>query len=110
MGGRPLFYWLDGQCIDLDNHNDIGNLIASGPAAAIADLLRPIGETLSLDIVRVSLAGSSGINLQIMIEHPDGTPPTMEDCTAFSRAAAAILDEKDPLADAYYTGSQLSRY
>jgi ribosome maturation factor RimP len=81
--------------------SSFNQLIASGPAAAIADLLRPAAETLSLEIVRVSFAGSSGVNLQIMLEHPDGTAPTVEDCTNFSRATSAILDEKNPVAGEY---------
>ncbi len=81
--------------------NKFKELIASGPAAAIADLLRPVAESLNLEIVRVSFAGSSGVNLQIMLERPDGTAPTVEDCTNFSRATSVVLDEKDPVAGEY---------
>ncbi|MEO5335714.1 MAG: ribosome maturation factor RimP [Magnetospirillum sp. WYHS-4] len=67
----------------------------------IGELVGPTVEDLGFTVVRIQTSGQRRVVLQIMIEHPDGQPPTVDDCARVSRAVSAILDVEDPIRDAY---------
>jgi ribosome maturation factor RimP len=63
-----------------------------------------IGPSLELegyDLVRIRLSGDRRKVLQIMIDRLDGKLITLEDCESVSRLSSILLDQIDPLADAY---------
>ena len=67
----------------------------------IERLLAPSLEAMGYGIVRVRLAGRGAPTLQIMAERLDGSAITLDECTAISRTASALLDVEDPLQGAY---------
>lgn len=68
----------------------------------IASLAEPACNQLGYDLVRVQLAGSdNGLVLQIMAERQDKQAMRVEDCTAITKALDPLLDEADPIPDAY---------
>ena len=67
----------------------------------IEHLLAPSLEAMGYEIVRVQLSGGRSPTLQVMVDRRDGGPTTIEDCTAISRTASAILDVEDPLEGSY---------
>ncbi|MEJ7927288.1 ribosome maturation protein RimP [Sphingobium sp. AN641] len=73
--------------------------------AEIADLkalIEPEVEALGFDLVRVKLFGSGDERtLQIMAERPDTKQLVIEDCAAISRRLSDLLDEVDPIEEAY---------
>lgn len=58
-------------------------------------------EVEGYDIVRIRLSGDRRKILQIMIDRLDGQSITLEDCEIVSRLTSMLLDQIDPLADAY---------
>lgn len=56
---------------------------------------------MGYEIVRVQLSGGRTPTLQIMVDRLDGAAITLDDCTALSRTASALLDVEDPLAGSY---------
>ncbi len=73
------------------------------PEGKYAKLIEPTLTGMGFDLVRVrtTSVAKGGVTLQVMAEHPNGAPVTVEDCTAISRAVAAILDVNDPFEGAY---------
>ena len=70
--------------------------------AALTQLIEPEVTALGLRLVRVKmLGGTSDPTLQIMAERPDTRQLVIEDCAALSRRLSDILDEKDPIEEAY---------
>jgi ribosome maturation factor RimP len=67
----------------------------------IERLLAPSLEAMGYEIVRVQLSGGRVPTLQVMAERMDGAPVTLDDCTAISRTASALLDVEDPLQGSY---------
>jgi ribosome maturation factor RimP len=67
----------------------------------IERLLAPSLEAMGYEIVRVQLSGGRVPTLQVMAERIDGAPVTLDDCTAVSRTASALLDVEDPLQGSY---------
>lgn len=67
----------------------------------IERLLAPSLEAMGYEIVRIRLSGGRSPTVQIMAERLDRKPMTVDDCTAISRNASAILDVEDPVAGAY---------
>lgn len=63
-------------------------------------LIAPIVVGSGYELVRIRLGGAKSLTLQIMAERADGTM-TAEDCATLSRAISAMLDERDPLPEAY---------
>ncbi|MGV6802140.1 MAG: ribosome maturation factor RimP [bacterium] len=63
-------------------------------------LIEPVCTELGFEIVRIRLTGSQTKTLQIMAERPDGTM-TAADCSQLSRALSPLLEEHDPISDAY---------
>ena len=57
---------------------------------------------MGLDLVRVAMiGGKSDPTLQVMAERPDTRQLTIDDCADLSRRIGEILDEADPIEEAY---------
>ena len=70
--------------------------------AAIARLIEPAARDMGLDLVRVAMiGGTSDPTLQVMAERPDTRQLTIDDCADLSRRIGEILDEADPIEEAY---------
>jgi len=68
----------------------------------IAKLIEPEAKALGFDLVRVALyGGKSDPILQIMAERPDTRQLDLSDCEALSRRVSEVLDEVDPIEEAY---------
>lgn len=70
------------------------------------DLAIPVAESLDLRLVRVQLGGGATPVLQIMLEPVAATPKnrvsiTLDQCEAFSREFAVMMDVEDPIPEAY---------
>ena len=67
----------------------------------IAEIVKPIAEELSYDIYHIEYVKESGeYYLRIYIEKDGGV--SLNDCEARSRRVSDVLDEKDPITDAYF--------
>jgi ribosome maturation factor RimP len=70
--------------------------------AAIARLIEPAARDMGLDLVRVAMiGGTSDPTLQVMAERPETRQLTIDDCADLSRRIGDILDEADPIEEAY---------
>ena len=70
--------------------------------AAVTKLIEPEVKALGLDLVRVAMiGGKSDPTLQVMAERPDTRQLTIDDCSDLSRKISDLLDEADPIEDAY---------
>lgn len=70
--------------------------------AALTQMIEPEVEKLGFVLVRVKMmGGEDGPVLQVMAEREDTRQLVIEDCAAISRAISEMLDEKDPIEDAY---------
>ncbi|HCJ18048.1 MAG TPA: ribosome maturation factor RimP, partial [Hyphomonas sp.] len=56
---------------------------------------------LGMEIVRLRVQGGRRPQLQIMAERAGGAPTNVEDCASLSRAIAPLMDEADPISEAY---------
>jgi ribosome maturation factor RimP len=69
---------------------------------AIAKLIEPAVREMGLDLVRVAMiGGKSDPTLQVMAERPDTRQLSIDDCADLSRRISEILDESDPIEEAY---------
>ena len=67
----------------------------------IAEIVNPIAEELNYDIYHIEYVKESGeYYLRIYIEKDGGV--SLNDCEALSRRVSDVLDEKDPITDAYF--------
>ncbi len=70
--------------------------------ALLTRLIEPEADALGLALVRVRMfGGTSDPTLQVMAERPDTRQLTIDDCAALSRRISDLLDERDPIPDAY---------
>ena len=70
--------------------------------AAVTKLIEPEVKALGFDLVRVMMiGGKSDPTLQIMAERPNTRQLTIDDCSDISRKLSDLLDEKDPIEEAY---------
>lgn len=70
--------------------------------AALTQMIEPEVKALGFDLVRVKLFGSGDERtLQVMAERPDTRQLTIDDCAAISRRLSDMLDETDPIEEAY---------
>jgi ribosome maturation factor RimP len=70
--------------------------------AALTQMIEPEVKALGFDLVRVKLFGSGDERtLQIMAERADTRQLVIEDCATISRRLSDLLDETDPIEDAY---------
>jgi ribosome maturation factor RimP len=68
----------------------------------LTQLIEPEVRALGFDLVRVKLFGSGDERtLQIMAERRDTRQLVIEDCAAISRRLSDVLDEADPIEEAY---------
>ena len=65
----------------------------------IARIVEPSLTAMGYRLVRVMMIGRT--TLQIMAEHENDAPMTVEDCAEISRTVSALLDVADPIAGAY---------
>lgn len=69
----------------------------------VDDLLRPVVTGMGYELDEVEFQKEQGNwVLTLYIEHQDGRSATIDDCEAVSRAVDPILDEADPIEQAYY--------
>lgn len=69
---------------------------------AVDALLRPVVSRMGYELDEVEFIKEHGNwVLTLYIEKPDGTV-TLDDCEAVSRAVDPVLDEADPIEQAYY--------
>lgn len=70
--------------------------------ALLTQMIEPHAKALGLDLVRVAMfGGKSDPTLQIMAERPDTRQLTIEDCAELSRRISDMMDEEDPIEEAY---------
>jgi len=70
--------------------------------ALLTALIEPEVKALGFDLVRIRLFGSGDEHtLQIMAEDPKTKQLVIEDCAAISRRLSDVLDETDPIEEAY---------
>lgn len=70
--------------------------------AELTALIEPEVKALGFDLVRIKLFGSGDERtLQIMAEDPKTKQLVIEDCAAISRRLSDLLDEVDPIEEAY---------
>ncbi|MGE4323934.1 MAG: ribosome maturation protein RimP [Sphingobium sp.] len=70
--------------------------------AELTALIEPEVKALGFDLVRVKLFGAGDERtLQIMAERPETRQLVIEDCAAISRRLSDLLDEVDPIEEAY---------
>jgi ribosome maturation factor RimP len=70
--------------------------------AELTRMIEPEVKALGFELVRVKLFGSGDEHtLQIMAERPDTRQLVIEDCAAISRRLSDLLDETDPIEEAY---------
>lgn len=70
--------------------------------AALTALIEPEAKALGLSLVRVGMfGGTSDPTLQVMAERPDTRQLTLDDCATLSRRLSELLDELDPIEEAY---------
>ncbi|MDB5370951.1 MAG: ribosome maturation factor RimP [Roseomonas sp.] len=67
-----------------------------GLEARIAKTIAPTLSAMGYEIVRVLIQGKQTPTVQIMADRMDGRPIGVDDCTAISHAAGAVLDVDDP--------------
>ncbi|MCQ2968652.1 MAG: ribosome maturation factor RimP [Clostridium sp.] len=67
----------------------------------ISEIVKPIAEELNYDIYHIEYVKESGeYYLRIYIEKDGGV--SLNDCEALSRRVSDVLDDKDPITDAYF--------
>ena len=70
--------------------------------AELTTLIEPAVKAEGLELVRVKLmGGKSDPTLQVMAERPDTRQLTLDDCARLSRRLSELLDEADPIEEAY---------
>jgi len=70
--------------------------------AELTALIEPEVKALGFALVRIKLFGSGDEHtLQIMAERPETKQLVIEDCAAISRRLSDVLDEADPIEEAY---------
>ena len=67
----------------------------------LLEILRPVAEKLGMEIVRLRVSGGRRPHLQVMAERAGGAPTDVEDCARLSRAINPVLDDADPIPEAY---------
>jgi ribosome maturation factor RimP len=70
--------------------------------AALTQIIEPEVNALGFDLVRIKLFGSGeDYTLQVMAERRDTRQLVIEDCAKISRRLSDVLDETDPIEEAY---------
>ncbi len=66
----------------------------------LADIVRPVIESMGFELVRIRLMGGKTSTVQIMAERPGGGIE-VDDCAEISIAVGAVLDVEDPIEENY---------
>ena len=67
----------------------------------IYEMVKPIADELNYEIYHIEYVKENGVYyLRIYIEKEGGI--TLNDCEALSRRVSDLMDEKDPIAEAYF--------
>ena len=66
----------------------------------LTGIVEPVTELAGFELVRLRVTGSKSQTVQVMAERPDGTM-SAEDCAQLSRALSPVLEDADPIDDAY---------
>ncbi len=66
----------------------------------LADIVRPVIESMGFELVRIRLMGGKTSTVQIMAERPEGGIE-VDDCAEISIAVGAVLDVEDPIDENY---------
>ncbi|MDE3015857.1 MAG: ribosome maturation factor RimP [Pseudomonadota bacterium] len=75
---------------------------SAGICGAVAQAIEPSLDAMGYALVQVKLGDSGGRRtLSVMAERKDNAPMGVEDCTAISHQASALLDVEDPIEGAY---------
>ena len=70
--------------------------------AELTRLIEPEAQALGFALVRVKMiGGKSDPTLQVMAERPDTRQLTIDDCAELSRRISDLMDENDPIEEAY---------
>lgn len=69
--------------------------------SSLQTLIEPVVNSAGFALVRVSLSGGQNLVLQVMAEDPATGQMTLSQCATLSRKISAMLDETDPIEDAY---------
>ena len=69
--------------------------------AVLTQMIEPEVKALGFDLVRVKMIGGEDLTLQIMAERPETRQLNIDDCAAISRRLSDMLDETDPIEEAY---------
>ena len=70
--------------------------------AELTKLIEPAARAEGFELVRVKMmGGTSDPTLQVMAENPATGQLTLEDCARLSRRLSDLLDEADPIEEAY---------
>ena len=70
--------------------------------AALTQMIEPHVTDMGLSLVRVKMfGGTTDPVLQVMAERPDTRQLVVEDCAELSRRISDVLDEADPIEEAY---------
>ena len=69
--------------------------------AVLTQLIEPEVRALGYELVRVKMFGGDDVTLQVMAERGDTRQLRIEDCAKISRRLSDMLDEKDPIEEAY---------
>lgn len=69
--------------------------------AVLTQMIEPEVKALGYELVRVKMLGGDDPTLQIMAERADTRQLNIDDCALISRRLSEMLDEKDPIEDAY---------
>jgi len=67
----------------------------------LLDIIRPVADRLGMEVVRLRVSGGRRPHLQVMAEKAGGAPTDVEDCARLSRAMGPVLEEADPITEAY---------
>lgn len=67
----------------------------------LLDIIRPVADRLGMEVVRLRVSGGRRPHLQVMAEKAGGVPTDVEDCARLSRAMGPVLEEADPISEAY---------
>ena len=67
----------------------------------LLEIIRPVADKLGMEVVRLRVSGGRRLHLQVMAERAGGAPTDVEDCARLSRAINPVLDDADPIPEAY---------
>ena len=67
----------------------------------LLDIIRPVADRLGMEVVRLRVSGGRRPHLEVMAEKAGGAPTDVEDCARLTRGMGPVLEEADPISEAY---------